>query len=220
MNIYIPPNILIIVGLACNIAGAILVSLEAFGIKEFTEKLEDERTYGLRVASISYVAITNQFSVFVLVNIFWVIALIVFANFPISFALLLFPFGFFLWKFIVKLLELLNKTIYKFAPKYGKGEGCLKLAIVILPLSLWAVTYGAVAAIYMIVRFGMDLPLRVIAEKLLGRWLLSLFKYIKNKLDKEHRTRLKVPSLLGAALLIFGFIYQLLGITLIMLGQS
>ena len=78
MNIYISPNILIIFGLACNIIGAVLISLEAFGIKEFIEKLHDESTYEHRLVATSYIAMVNEFSVFVLVNCLWVIALVVF----------------------------------------------------------------------------------------------------------------------------------------------
>ncbi len=219
MNIYVSPNILIIVGLACNILGAILISLEAFGIKEFIEKLHNESTYEHRLVATSYIAMVNEFSVFVLVNCLWVIALVVFANFPVSLAALLFPAGFFLWKFIVKTLELLSNTIRRLAPKYRKGEGWLKWIAVFLPLLVWAFVFGFVSLIHIVAHFGIDLPLRFLAEKVLSKWLLSLFEYIKNILDKSHRTHLKAPILFGAALLIFGFVYQLLGITLIMLGQ-
>ena len=102
MDVYISPNILIVFGIACNIIGAVLVSLEAFGIKEFTQKLQEEREYGLRLTSISYVAMVNRFSVFILINCLWVIALIIFVDFSIPLAVILFPVGFFLWKFIVK----------------------------------------------------------------------------------------------------------------------
>jgi len=191
--------------------------LEAFGIKEFTEKLQDERTHGIRVVTISYVSLVNKFSVFMLVNCFWVIALVLLANFPTGLAVILFPFGFFLWRLTVKILELLSKSTRKLAPRYRQGEGWLKWTIVILPLLLWAIIYGAVGLIHIMVHFGVDLPLRFTAEKLLGKWLLNLFAYIKNMLDKEHRTRLKVHSLLGVVFLISGFIYQILGITLTML---
>lgn len=219
MNIYIPPNILIIFGLACTIIGAILISLEAFGIKEFIEKLHDESTYEHRLVATSYIAMVNKFSVFVLVNCLWVIALVVFANFPVSLAALLFPVGFLLWKFIVKTLELLSNTIRRLAPKYRKGEGWLKWIAVFLPLLVWAFVFGFVSLIHIVAHFGIDLPLRFLAEKVLGKWLLSLFEYIKNILDKSHRTHLKAPILFGAALLIFGFVYQLLGVILIMLEQ-
>ena len=219
MNIYIPPNFLIIFGLACNIIGAILISLEAFGIKEFIEKLYDKGTYEHRFVATSYVAIVNEFSVFVLVNCLWVIALVVFANFPVSLAALLFPVGFFLWKFIVKALKLLSNTIRRLAPKYRKGEGWLKWIAVFLPLLVWAFVFGIISLIHIVAHFGIDLPLRFLAEKVLGKWLLSLFEYIKNILDKSHRTYLKVPILLGAVFLIFGFAYQILGILLIMLEQ-
>ncbi len=222
MSIYIPPNILIIFGLICNITGAILISLEAFGIKKFIEKLSDKSTYEHRIVAISYVAMINQFSVFVLVNIFWVVALILLVNLPVSLAALLFPFGFFFWRFVVKILGLLSKTIKtinKLVPKYRKGEGLLKWTVAILALIPWAMSYLAAELIHIVAHFGIDLPLRFLAENVLGKWLLRLFEYIKNVLDKPHRTYLKAPILLGATFLVFGFIYQIVGIILIMLGR-
>ncbi len=217
MNIYFSPYVVIIFGLACNIVGAILISLEAFGIKGFTEKLQNERTYGLQLAAISYVAMVNQFSVFILVNCLWVTALIIFADFSIQLAVLLFPVGYFLWRLLVKILGILSTTTYKLVPRYRTGEGCLKLAVVFFPLIIWVIIFGVIGLTHIAIQFGIDLPLRLIAERLLGKWFLSLLGYINNVLSKEHRTHLKVPSLLGAVLLIFGFIYQILGVILMIL---
>lgn len=216
-NIHISPNILIIVGLVCNIIGAVLISLEAFGIKGFIEKLHDTSTHEHRFVFISYVAMINQFSVFVLVNCFWVVGLVVLAKLPVKFASLLFPVGFFVWKFIVKTLEVVRNGIQRIAPRYKKDEGCLKLIIVLPFLMLWAVVFGIVSLLHIVVRFGIDLPPRFFAEKVIGKGLLSLFEYVKAILDKSRRTYLKAPALLGAAFLILGFIYQILGIVFIML---
>ena len=41
MNVYISPSILIIAGLVYNIIGALLISLDAFGIREFVDKLHE-----------------------------------------------------------------------------------------------------------------------------------------------------------------------------------
>ncbi|NQE06822.1 hypothetical protein C5S32_13200 [ANME-1 cluster archaeon GoMg1] len=202
MTIHITPNLLIIVGLVYNIIGAVLISLEAFGIREFIEKTHDTSTHEHRFVYISYVAMINQFSVFVLVNCCWVVGLIVLATFPVSFTSLLFPVGFFVWKFIVKILEIMRNSIQRFAPKYRKGEGCLKLIIVFPFLMLLAVIFGIVSLLHIGMQFGIDLPLRFFAEKVIGKGLLSLFEYVKEILDKSRRTYLKAPSLLGAALLV------------------
>ena len=219
MNIHISPSLLIIIGLSYNIIGAVLISLESFGIKEFVEKLRDKSTHEHIFVSIRYVAMINQFSVFVLINFFWVIGWVVLAKSSVSFAIILFPAGFFVWKFIVKILELLRNSIQKLAPRYRKGEGYLKLIIVFPFLIIWAVVFGIISLLHIVAQFGIDLPLRILGEKVIGRALLRLFEHVKKVLDKSPQTFLKAPILLGAAFLILGFIYQIIGTLLIMVRR-
>ena len=217
MNVSISPSVLIVAGLVCNIIGALLISLEAFGIRGFIEKVHDTSTGEHRFVSLSYVAMINNFSVFILANCGWAVVLLVVANIPVTFAALLFPLGFFVWKLLVNILQVSYNVVQRCAPKYREGEGCLKLIIVLPFLLLWVVVFALIGLLHIGVRFGVDLPLRFLGEKAIGKALLAVFEHVKRILETSDQTYLKAPMLLGAAFLVAGFAYQILGTVLIIL---
>ncbi len=218
-RLHLSPSILIIAGLVYNIIGALIISWDAFGIREFAEKLHDRSTGEYRSVSLSYVAMINQFSVFILSNCCWALILVLVANTSVSFAALLFPLGFFAWKLLVRTLGLSRRAVQRLAPKYREGQGCAKLIVIFPLLILWVVAFSAVSLLHIAVEFSIDLPLRFLGEKAIGKALLKLFEHIKWTLDRSDRTYLKAPILLGGAFLIDGFVYQILGAVLILLER-
>ena len=206
----IPLNVLALFGLFLNIVGAFLLAMEALGASELLDSLKNEREQGLRMTQIGYYATLNQLLFFVLL---WLISffvlLIVLPKPNLVPSLLVAPFVYFVWKFIVILSELLYKIVDKAGPKkYIRGSGFFALFRSLVLSFFWVVIFSIVTLFWMVVKFGVKLPLVFFSEKLIAPRALDVFARIAEKDHKERRFHVKSRAIYGIALLLLGFIYQ------------
>jgi hypothetical protein len=205
------PVIVMIVGLILNLTGAILISLAAFGIGEFINNINEQKDSGFQTAKVSYTATINTFFIFMLVNFTCCLFIVLFTRLPVEIVVLLFPFGFFAWKLSVIVLGITSSLIRRIAPPHKPGRNILVLLLSLFVALGWALLYGFAEILHIAAQF-LDLPIRYIAEKIIGRFIFRLFISVDATMRKGHRTGLKVTSLLGAVFLIMGFLYQIVGL--------
>lgn len=202
---------LLIFGLILQLIGGFLLSIEALGIKEYIEYRNDGNDVHYRRANLWLDATFNNISVFLFVNILWLLILLYIFKLPLKASLLLFLIGYSIYKLIIYLLEQLTRLIDKLSLKLPDKAGCIITIILSLYNIVVALVYGAIMFIKIIIKFVLDIPIRYFSEKVISRCILYIFIKIYNLLQETKSDVFKKPIFIGALFIILGFIYQLLG---------
>ncbi|MBU3103068.1 hypothetical protein [Clostridium gasigenes] len=204
-------NILLVLGLILQLIGGILVSLEAFGIKEYMDYIESDNESNKRHALLELNWIFNNIAVFLFVNLIWFTTLALIFKLPIKVCFILYLFGYFIWKILIVFSKKASSIIYNLIPKYNKDKSIImQLQNVIISLSL-LIIFAAVSLLSMFIEFGLDIPFRYISEKYISKGILYIFKKTYKIITNMKHSMLKKPIIIGILFVLLGFIYQFLG---------
>jgi len=122
---------------------------------------------------------------------------------------------------IIWFFDILVRIVQKLAPhrRQANGEkrplrilGCL---LRLMHWSIWVLPFSAIYLLSMIVKFGLDLPLRFLSEKIAVPVVKRLLERVDRIVTKEKFWRVRRISLIGTAFLVFGFLYQFIGTLLL-----
>jgi hypothetical protein len=225
-------QILTLIGLILSLIGAILISVDAFGLADFLETLEykekdvnydeneelycynQEKIAKRNMTQIFYIYFINTTCKYLLFNS--IVTCILYFIFKLSFyyCLLLYFIWYPIWKLILFILE---KIIQKFSNppvKYKEGDGCLLCALTIILTPIWIVYYGIPFLMLNILKYGIDIIFYLLGEKVFAKWIISLLKYLYSKISYGSYNKFNINAYRGFILILIGFIYQVFGIVL------
>jgi len=215
----ISPSWLVVFGLGLNFVGALLISIEAVGATEFVKALKSERKIEKRLANTSFISTINTTFIFILVWIITFSLLLAFVSkLSVVEDLLIAPLGFFLWKLSIKFTKFIEYLVKFVAPPRSfceKGFVCLLISLVWG--LLWAILFLFVSLIVILVRYGIDLPLRFFSEKVIGFLVMLILKKVDETVRDMKHWYFKGPVFVGVVFLLGGFLYQIIGTILLIL---
>lgn len=204
-------SLLLIIGLIFQLIGALLVSVEAFGIEEYLKFRNDGVVHHQRWAELSLNATLNNTSVFVFINSLWFVILLFFLKLPLKISISLFLLGYYVWKLIIYISKKLISLIDIISFTLPENPGCLLLLVSAPYYLAWFILYSSINIIVLAIEFGLDIPVRYFSEKIISRSVLFIFTKIYELLKKMKNDAFKKPIYIGVLFIILGFIYQFLG---------
>lgn len=215
------PALVVLIGLCMDLTGAILMGLEAFGATEYLQNLDEEKKKGWMMTKTRFAAFVNQVFVYVLFSaLSFLVLLTIFWHFYgqwlIVYSMLLCLVTYFVWQGSAKIAETAAKFTAKLSP--GKNKRTNVLLQLVWALS-WALLHFVVSIFAMLIRFGADLPLRFLSEKIVAPAIERGFNIINNAIKKNSNAHFKPYAVLGAVLLIFGFLFQIVGTLLVLIRK-
>lgn len=221
--ITLSPIVLIIFGLVLNLLGAILISIEAFGASEFIASMKSDDIITSKKTEIGFTASINNIFVFVLTWIICFIALrLLVLEFNIVLDFIIAPLGYVVWHLLIKLANWFYTFIASFSPRkiLPKEKTFLLKMIDFILLPFWVIILLVAVIIRLTIQYGLDLPLRFVSEKVIRVGIVRLFHKIANTEKEMQKWHFRKPVFVGALLLIGGFIYQIIGTILILIGNA
>jgi len=212
------PNWLVLIGLILNFTGALLISIEAIGATEFLQAINGNKKNS-RFAKIDFTSSINTTFVFVLMWILtFLILLVCVDKFGVVEDLLIAPLGFFFWKLSIKGMDFIQTVLKSFAPPRSLSEkGIILLLVALIWGLVWGIIFLIISLIAIFIQFGIDLPLRFFSEKIIGSYVMRILKKIDRTVQNMQRWYFKKTVFVGAIFLLGGFLYQIIGIALIIL---
>ena len=220
--ISIPPTALILFGLVMDFTGAVLLGLEALGARDFLSAYKQEKTTGLQMTKIGFIAAVNRTSIFILV---WVISFclleLVSAWTDLALNLLISPFVYFAWRLVVRLSAAINRLWLSLRPGRVRPTADIWASTLdVISRMAWGVMYVAISCVAMAVEFGIDLPLRYFAEKVIARAVLRAYRLLETVQTGSQRWHFNRMTFVGILLLLGGFLYQIIGVLMILLTEN
>lgn len=211
LNILNNSNILLIIGLIFQLVGGVLISIEAFGIKDYIDYINEGSEHDKRRALLELNAIFNNISVFTFVNLIWFLTLLFYLEIPLKGALCLFLLGYYIWKIIIILSNIMLKHAQSMIPKVSSNDNFFKCLVMFPIVLITSLIYLFIALISLFIEYGLNIPFRYISEKYVSKIILKLFRYACTIINNMKHSKLKKPIILGLLLVFVGFIYQFLG---------
>jgi hypothetical protein len=217
------PNYLNAGGQSLALIGGLLLAIDALAPKELVEHLDGTDEWEARKASLGYQAGINSTFVYLLVSAIGLALLL--ALLPMRdvaarlvSALLIAPLTYPAWKLLIRACEMLQGAVRTVSPARARNQSLGGLGSMMhLALALvWLALYVPVSLLTMLVRFGVDLPLRFLAERIVGRHLLRLLRWVANKQEGERRFHFRQAAFTGVVFVLAGFAYQLVATILIL----
>jgi len=217
------PNYLNIAGQILNLIGGLFLTVDALGALEFMKQLEaKDNVTASRMARLGFVASTNSVLVYIFVCFLgFILAIILLPSNRVVLGLLLAPFTYPVWKLFVHIGELLQKLVERVGPHhYFAAKGCFSQIIQFLLLIPWSILFLSVALVAILLRFGLDLPLRWLSERVVGRFILLVFHQLATVQETERRFFFRKNAFVGLIFVLFGFAYQLMATIVQMLTAT
>ena len=216
------PSWLVVFGLALNFVGALMIGIEAIGATEFLRALKEEKEVSKRFAEIGFISTINQTFVFIFVSIgTFLLSWGLVRELSVVESLLVAPFGFFFWKAAVRITEIVQDMVQSLAPpRWLHEKGVVFLLIALLWGLAWGIVFLVVSIAAILVRFGIDLPLRLFSEKVIGVCVMRILKNVDERVREMRRWYFKGTVFVGVIVLLTGFLYQLIGTILGVLENS
>lgn len=216
------PAIVVLVGLCMDLTGAILMGLEAFGATEYLQNLDEEKEKGWVMTKTRFAAFVNQVFVYILFSaLSFLMLLAIFWHFYgqwlIVYSMLACLVTYFIWQASAKIAEFGAKFTAKLGP--GKEKRTNNLLLQLVWALSWALLHFIVSILAMLVRYGADLPLRFLSEKIVAPIIERGFNIINTTIKKNSNAHFKPYAVLGAVLLLFGFVFQIVGTLLGLIRQ-
>ena len=210
-------NLLVLFGTALGMIGSILLSIDALGAQDFLASLDKEKDKPFQMTHIGFLAIINNIFVYLAVSVFGFFVLLILSRINIVLSFFLAPFIYFVWNGVIFLSDKVVKLIQKLGPrklKVGEKSSCLLLIAQLIHWLIWAVPFALVSIIGMIIKFGLDIPLRFISEQLAVPFVKWFYEASSKLVTEDKKWHLKRTVLVGTLFLLFGFIYQFIGVIL------
>ncbi len=211
-------NLLVLFGTVLGMIGSIFLSIDALGAQDFLASLDKEKDKPFQTTQIGFFAIINNIFVYLVISAFGFFVLLMLSQINIVLSLLLAPFVYFAWSGIIYLSEKVVNLVGKLGPrKLRKDEksSCLFLIVQLVHGLIWAIPFALVSIIALIIKFGLDIPLRMVSEKLVAPFVKRLYQASAKLVAEDIKWHLKRMVLIGTLFLLFGFIYQFIGVILV-----
>jgi hypothetical protein len=210
-------NLLVLFGTFLGIIGSVLLSIDALGANEFLRSIEKEKTQRFQMTYVGFLATINEIFVYLTVSLIGLIALLLITKYNLVISLLIAPIIFFVWKGIIFLSDKFVEFIRKTGPKRINPNdkiSCFKMIILFFHAIIWVTPFLIISMIGIIIRFGLDLPLRFLSEHIAVPFVRRLYEYSAKLISEDQKWNLKRTVLIGTLFLLFGFIYQSIGVIL------
>ncbi len=206
------PNILTLFGSVLGIIGSILLSVDALGAPDFLAALKAEEKKGVQMTQTGFLALINEIVVYLSISLMgFVLLLFISRGFLIA-SLIFAPLIYFAWKTIVYITEKLAELVKRLGPPNRlRGQGLLRslgCLIQLIHLLVWILPFLVMSLLALLVRFGLDIPLRFFSEKLIVPLVKRLYELSAKAIVEEQRWRFKANALVGSLFILFGFLYQ------------
>ena len=211
------PNLLVLFGTALGMIGSLLLSIDALGAQDFLASMDAEKEKPFQMTYVGFLAIINNIFVYLAVSIFGFLVLLILSRNNIVLSLLFAPFIYFAWKGVIYVSDQVVHLFRKLAPRtleMGKKSSCLFVIIRLIHAIIWIIPFALVSIIGMIIRFGLDLPLRFISERLAVPFVKWFYEASARLVTQDKKWHLKRTVIIGTLFLLFGFIYQFIGVIL------
>jgi hypothetical protein len=168
------------------------------------------------MAHIGFLALINRTFVYLFVSAIGFIVVLFLSRANLIFSLIVAPFLYFGWKLVIYIADNLSQIVKKLGPgNYVKnrhgfllGFGCIAQ---LLHWVIWFFPFLIISLFSIIVRFGLDLPLRYLSEKAMVPIIKRAYEFSAKIVAEEEKWKLKSTALIGSLFLVFGFLYQLIG---------
>lgn len=209
-DLQIDPDWLNLIGQCVSLYGGVLLGLDAIGAAGFLKTLESTDRFSPRMARLSYIATLNNAFVAGFVDCLGLFALLAFGVALVP-SLMLAPFTYMGWKLVASVGDTLANLVQRAGPPTqslidkGGHAGC---AIGCLWLIPWTPLYLAAAVGAMAIRFGLDIPLRYISEKVIAPLVMRMLRYTARLEAEDQRWHFRTNAFRGLLWVIVGFFYQ------------
>lgn len=210
-------NLLTLFGAVLGMIGSMLLSIDALGAPDFLSSINKEKENTFQLTHIGFLAIINNVFVYLAVSILSCFILLILFRINVVLSLLLAPFVYFVWKSIIYLTDKIVNLVQKLGPRKTKTEekySCSFLIIRLIHSLVWSVPFALVSIIRIVIRFGLDLPLRFISEHVAVPTVKRFYEASAKLVVDDKKWHLKRTVLIGTLFLLFGFIYQFIGVLL------
>ncbi len=213
LNLKINPVLLLTWGLSFELLGAVLIAVDAAGVKEFLSKYRSDIIYEKRKADLGITAFINRsIAIIIFGTVFGVVTTAL--GLDLVLALLLAPFGFVVHRLISRILERIHSLVLSHSPKLQGG--CFLMPLSILIWFLWLIAVVLTFVIYVVFDLGFVIVIYRLSEKYLKPLAIKIFDYFNEKYIKKAETwYIKTYIIIGILLIFFGFLYQIVGTILI-----
>lgn len=203
------------VGLILNFIGSIVLSVEALGASAFFSKYKDIPNRRKDLEETHFYGSLNNFFVFLVITLISSLVLLIFNyHFNVVLNIIVSPLVFVTWKILVLLSRNLKSILYKIMPSRKLSQkGCFSLIVYSLITVPWCSVYLIASILNMLIKYGIDLTFRFIAEKIILKYLYKVF--FKLYLWEENSIKgLKKHLIIGFVLFSIGFCLQFIAIIL------
>src|ERR1043166_4645961 len=207
-----------------SVVGSVLLACDALGAPEFIAAIDhaNDPTKAM-TARVGFIATINNAGGATLSRILTLVALSV-SNRRIDPVLLLViaPVFYFGWRTVAGVAAWLHKLMTwlgNLLAKRGAREriGCLLHPLLAL---LWFVALIVPFLAYMLLNFGIDVPLRAVSEYAVAPVVLSAIRRIAERVRSDRKWLLRRYAVYGTLWLLLGFVYQLVGTLLYLLRSK
>ncbi len=160
------------------------------------------------MAQLGFIALVNRTFVYLFVSLIALPILIVTSG-NLVFSMLIAPLIYFGWQMIVSVSERVAKIVELLGPRdYSATMGNVGCILVIIHWAVWVLPYITVFLLALVVRFGLDLPLTYLSEKLVAPLVMRVYKRAARIVAEEKKWKIKHTAFVGSILILFGFLYQ------------
>ncbi len=221
---HIDPTWLVVAGMLFSVVGAILLACDALGAPEFIAAIDQANDpTKARTARLGFIVTINNAGVATLSSVLILVALSL-SNRRIDPVLLLViaPAFYFGWRTVAHVAGWLHKLMTWIGTLLAKKGARERIGCVLHPVLalLWIVAMIVPFLGYMVLNFGIDVPLRAVSEYAVAPVVLRAVRRIAQRVQSDRKWLLRRYAVYGTLWLLLGFVYQLIGTLLYLLRSK
>jgi hypothetical protein len=197
-----------------DIAGVAHLAVDALGPSDFRRALDSKDTFEVHAVNSNFTAEISSLTVCLVVCLFGLArGLVLLPASLAGLALLLAPVAYPAWRVSAWLAEMLQRFVQSMSPGnlpvWARARiGCVLGFVLFVP---WFVVLAIAFCIHIAIRFGLDLPPRWLAERVIIPPVLSVFRRLAELEETDRRWGFRRLAFRGLVLLVLGFAYQVAG---------
>jgi hypothetical protein len=210
----IPGIWITVIGIVLNFTGSLMMSIEAIGARQFLQAREEQRRTGVGSGRLALTAAVDNtatylfFSVLSFALLTWLAPML---GFSVRF--LLSWVTYFLLHVLARTANLLNQAVKRMSPAKlpvrRERYGCVVAGAITV---VWLPVYVLTWLLYVALKFGFELPLCALSEKVVLPVAEKILGLISHEEEEMARWQFKRPVFYGFFLNTIGFLTQLVGV--------